>query len=216
MPITGQNVKLGLKRALKALPVAGLAGAGVGLASGLTKDINNPENKSTLEKAGDITKNVLTGARNFVAGEPGKELPLQKYTPQQQDLQNQIIQMISQQLGQKQNPSFEPIAQYARTQFGEQTVPSIAERFTAAGAGGGRSSAFGQQLGQAASNLELGLGAQRSGFESNQQDRELKYLLSLLGYGLTPSFEPNYIPATTGALQSSLPAIVKLLTTLAL
>lgn len=216
MALRRNNLKLGLKRAGKGFLAAGLPGAVIGAASGFTKDIENPENKSTLEKVGDkakaIAQPVAEGVRNFAIGEPGKEIQLQKYGPEQQELQKRIIDFVQSRLGQpQQSASFEPIAQNARTQFSEQTVPSLTERFTAMGAGGGRSSAFGQQLGQAASNLELGLGAQRSQFESNNQDREMKYLLSLLGYGLTPSFEPNYVPATTGAIQKSWPAILKLL-----
>lgn len=41
---------------------------------------------------------------------------------------------------------FNPIAQEARTNFAQQTIPSIAERFS--GLGAQKSSAFGQQLGQ--------------------------------------------------------------------
>lgn len=77
----------------------------------------------------------------------------------------QLQQMAAQQLQPQQfDPnrySFDPIEQQARQDFAQTTVPTIAERFSSMG--GQRSSAFGQQLGQAASGLESQLAALRSG-----------------------------------------------------
>jgi len=66
------------------------------------------------------------------------------------------------------------------SQFFQQTVPSIAERFTGLGAGAQGSSAFTQQLGQAGAGLSEQLGALRGGL----QQQGLGQLQGLLGQGL--------------------------------
>lgn len=118
---------------------------------------------------------------------------------------------------------FAPIAQQARTQFAQQTLPSIAERFT--GLGAQRSSAFGQQLGAAGSGLEealASLGAQyglqnrgqeadialRSrGLESQiglqNQQQLIQYILSLLGIGTQRTFENAYVPRQPGFFENA-------------
>lgn len=118
-------------------------------------------------------------------------------TPQQQAANKQILQMALQGL---QNPQagFAPIAQQARTQFSQQTVPGIAERFSALGSGGAqRSSAFGQQLGAAGAGLEQGLAAQ--GAQYGLQNQQL--LQGLLKMGLMPQFQNELSPGEPGLLQ---------------
>ena len=104
---------------------------------------------------------------------------------------------------------FGPIAQKARTDFAQQTIPSIAERFS--GLGAQRSSAFGQQLGQAGAGLESNLAAQGAqyGLESNRA------LQNLLGIGLTPQYETSYSGGREGegskAVNSLIQGLVKIL-----
>jgi len=105
-------------------------------------------------------------------------------TPQQNNIINQAGSMGLQGL-QNLNTSFEPIANQARQNFAQKTIPSLAERFTSAG--GQRSSAFGQQLGGAGAQLESDLAAQQS--QHNQGQQQLFQQLAALG--LTPQFE-NY------------------------
>ena len=115
----------------------------------------------------------------------------------------QVANILQQVLGQAgeglQNPyaGFEPLAQQAREQFETQTVPSLAERFTALGSGGGsqRSSAFQGALGSAASDLEKGLAALQA--EYGLRNRES--LLNQLKIGLYPQFENLHRPGTAGA-----------------
>lgn len=124
--------------------------------------------------------------------------------PQQQGLQNQGIQQLMQLLqgGGSQGiggapGSFEPIAQRARTQFQTQTVPGLAERFTALG--GQNSSAFQGALGSAASGLEEGLAAQGSQY-GLQQNAQLQNLIQmLLGFSARPSFENLVFQGQPGA-----------------
>jgi hypothetical protein len=104
---------------------------------------------------------------------------------------------------------FGPIAQQARTNFAQQTIPSIAERFS--GLGAQKSSAFGQTLGQAGAGLESNLAAQQSqyGLESNRA------LQNLLGIGLTPQYETSYSGGREGegskAVNSAIQGIIKFL-----
>ncbi len=136
---------------------------------------------------------------NYLTGYPGQEKRFDRFTPQQQQLQGQGIQQALALL--QGNPSnlatnsFAPIAQQARKQFNEQTIPSLAERFTAMG-DGQKSSAFQGALGEAASGLEQGLAAQQSGHNMN-------LLQLLLGLGIQPSFENAYIPGQPGLLHGA-------------
>ena len=72
------------------------------------------------------------------------------------------------------NFDVEPLVQQAQAQFQQQTIPSIAERFTAAGAGSQGSSAFAQQLGGAGTDLQRNLAALRSqvGYQTAQQNEQ--------------------------------------------
>lgn len=108
-------------------------------------------------------------------GLQGKRELFSRFTPEIQSKFNKIIADI---LGQYQQGAFDfaPIAEQARTQFQQRTVPSIAERFTAMG--GQRSSAFGQQLGAAGAGLEESLAALGSQY-GLQQQRLLQNLLAL-------------------------------------
>lgn len=142
--------------------------------------------------------------KQFFVGRPGKfkELPLG--TPQQQALNQQVLGGAGQLLPQLLSNQFDfgPIAQRARTQFQQQTIPSIAERFTSMGEGAQSSPAFAQLLGQAGAGLEEGLAAQESQFGLQQQGLLQALLGNLLSSGMQPQFERIYRPSTGGLLQS--------------
>jgi len=108
-------------------------------------------------------------------------------SPQQQQLQNQSIQQLMSMLGQGAG-GFQPIAQQVRNQFQQQTIPTLAERFTSLGTGGAqRSSAFQGALGQAGAGLEGQLAALQSQHQLGQQG-----FLSQLAS--RPSFENLFAP----------------------
>lgn len=135
------------------------------------------------------------GLGNFLTGSPGKSFTLPRYTPQQQGAFNQILQNSLSGLAANQ-PDFGPIENRARSQFMQQTVPGLAERFTAMGSNALSSPAFVGQLGQAGAQLEEGLAAQRAGYDLQKQ----QMLLQMLGLGLSPQFENFYQMPTTGFL----------------
>jgi len=121
----------------------------------------------------------------------GKRQPqttqLQRFTPEQQSALSQLLQTGLQGL---QNPmeGFEPIAQQAKRQFQQETVPSLAERFTSLGGGAQRSSAFQGALGRAGAGLSENLAGMGTRYGLQRQGQ----LQNLLGMGLTPQFENIY------------------------
>jgi len=134
--------------------------------------------------------------QDFLFGSAAQTQQLPLYNQEQMGALSQILQQA---LSGIKNPQagFEPIAQQARTQFQTNTIPSLAERFTALG-GGQRSSAFQGALGQAASGLEQGLAAQ--GAQYGLQNQGL--LQNLLGMGLQRPFENIYQPRQPGFLEN--------------
>ena len=152
---------------------------------------------------------------DFLFGDKEKTEQFDRFTPSQQTSLDQILggasgqlpqafQFLSQILGQSPE-MMEKFQAPARRAFNEKTVPSIAERFT--GMGAQKSSAFGQQLGQAGAGLEEALSAQRSGLGF----QGLTQLQGLLGQGLTPQFETSVSPATQGIAPGAIDAIIKIL-----
>ena len=131
----------------------------------------------------------MAGFMDFLFGEGEKTEEFQKYSPQQIDIFKQLGGGAQGQLPQafeflqsilSQSPeAFKSFEAPARRQFEEQTIPSIAERFS--GMGAQKSSAFGQQLGQAGAGLEENLAAQRSGLGMSA----ISQLMGLLGQGQT-------------------------------
>lgn len=141
---------------------------------------------------------------DFLLGKGEKTEQFQNFTPSQQSAFQDLLaggqsglpggfDFLQSILGQ----SPEAMSQFeapTRRAFQEQTLPSIAERFT--GMGAQKSSAFGQQLGQAGQRLEESLAAQRG----QRSFDALNQLQNLLGTGLTQQFENVFRPATTGLL----------------
>lgn len=103
---------------------------------------------------------------------------------------------------------FGPIEEQARRGFAENTVPSIAERFTQWG--GQRSNAFPQLLGQAGASLERSLAALKSDVGLRQQGNQQNLLLSLLQAGLQPRSENLYHQRKPGAFESLVPHLNEL------
>jgi hypothetical protein len=116
------------------------------------------------------------------------------------------------------NFDFQPIANEARMNFAQNTIPSILERFESMG--GGRSSGLLQQLSQAGANLESGLASQKAqqgnqwglereklGLQSLGQQRALFELFSALGN--RPQYDLTRNPGQQGLGESILPDLLK-------
>lgn len=144
----------------------------------------------------------------FGKGEKTKTRPIYN-APGQQDILGQLTGALGQQLpmglGNLQNilggspEAFESFFAPARRGFEQQTLPSIAERFTGLfGEGAYKSSAFGQQLGQAGKELEEDIFSQRQGMQGNA----LSQLLQLLAPALAPRQQQITSPRQPGFLES--------------
>lgn len=159
---------------------------------------------------------------SFLGGEPERLEQIERFTPQQQNLLNQLLGGAQaalpsgldflQQILSGDPQMAERFEAPTRRAFEERTIPSIAERFT--GMNAQKSSAFGQQLGKAAESLEEMLASQRAG----RGFQALGGLQGLAGMGLTPQFETLFRPRTPGFLETAgggvlqaLPALLGLL-----
>jgi len=141
----------------------------------------------------------LAGLFGDPGAQKGQEMRFQRFSEPQQQGQNQMLQQALAGLGGGNKFNFAPIAQQARTNFAQQTVPGIAERFSSMGSGGAqRSSAFGQQLGSAGAGLEGNL----AGMEQDYGLQQQQMLMNLLGIGMQPQFESAYQPRQPGIFES--------------
>lgn len=137
---------------------------------------------------GDMMTQQIPGA--------GTLLRTGRFMPEQQAALSQMLGRGLGGLGALQQADFAPIQRAAETQFREQTVPGIAERFT--GAGAQESGAFQQAMGGAAAGLQERLAAMKQQFGMQQRGQEQQLLLSLLQAGLAPQFETAMIPGGPG------------------
>lgn len=130
---------------------------------------------------------ALLGGLSSRTANKGKWSQQNRFNPQQQNLFAQAGQLG---LNQIQNPyqGFEPIAQRARSQFFQDTIPGIAERFTGSTNAALSSPALYSQLGSAGAGLQEGLAALQSQYGQRQQALGQ----NLLGMGLTPQSENVY------------------------
>lgn len=146
---------------------------------------------------------------NFLFGEKAKTKTKPIYNPEQENLLNQILGGIQPGIGSGiknlQNilgggpEAFEAFFAPTRRSFEQQTLPTIAERFTGTfGTGSNRSSGFNQALGQAGRELEENMAAQRAGLQSGA----LQQLLQLLGPALSPRQYQYTKPRQPGFLEN--------------
>lgn len=148
-------------------------------------------------KTASLNQNKGLGTKIYqgIFGAPDELQQTAIYSPEQQQTMQQLLSMGLG--GLKQTPfSFEPIANQARQNFSQKTIPSIAERFTALG--GQRSSAFNQALGSAGAGLETDLASLGSQYNLAQQGNLLKLLLT----GLQPQYENSFRQGSGGLLGS--------------
>lgn len=103
---------------------------------------------------------------------------------------------------------FAPIAARAQRQFEQETIPSIANRFTTLGGGAGSTNAFKHAMANAGANLREGLAAQESQFGLQQQGLLQQLLGQLGGIGSQQQFENIYHPEQPGFAQTVLPGLL--------
>ncbi len=146
---------------------------------------------------------------DFLFGKSAKTQTKPIYNPQQEALLEQLLGGLQQQMPQGlqnlQNilgggeETFAAFERPARRAFEQQTLPTIAERFTGTfGEGSQRSSAFGQALGTAGRELEENLMAKRLGLQSDA----FSQLISLLGSATSPRQYQYQQPRQPGFLEN--------------
>jgi hypothetical protein len=162
----------------------------------IAQGVNNIGKQPKFPRLRSAWEGVKKGAGNFLFGNPGGVEQYSTATPEQQN----VLQLL-QQLGVQglQNPyaGFAPLAQQAQNNFYQQTVPSLAERFSSMGSNSLSSPAFASQLGQAGSGLQQELAAMQAGY--GQQN--LQQILQLLQLGLQPQSENVFRPRESGLVQ---------------
>lgn len=145
-------------------------------------------------------KGLWESGKQFLGGTPGGYEQISMYEPHQRNALNFVLSDALQNL---QNPQqgFEPIAELARTQFNERTVPDILSNFS------GRLSSpdLGKQLRSGAQGLDQFLAAQRAQYGYQNRNQALQQLQ----LGLTPQTSMQYIPGKGGALEQIAPIATK-------
>jgi hypothetical protein len=168
---------------------AGMSGIGGLLGGLLSRRRNQPS----------ILPTVQRGIPGFSAYEmPGGTISAQlpRFTQTQQAGLEQLLKQGLSGLQQLPSADFGPIRKAAERQFQEQIVPGIAERFT--GQGAQRSSAFTQALGSAGAGLSERLAGLEQEFNMNQRAQQQNLLMNLLGLGLGPRFQQEFIGGQPG------------------
>lgn len=144
---------------------------------------------------------ATNGIRDMFMGKDAYNEQVPTITP---EVQQALSQMLQYGLGGMNNNQFDfaPIEQQARTQFNQQTIPSIAERFTSMGGQGG--GAFQRMLGSAGAGLEENLAAMKSQYNLQREPLMQNYLRM----GMMPQFENQYNPEQPGLFKSLLSQLI--------
>jgi len=116
------------------------------------------------------------------------------FTPEQQNMLTQMLQGGMQGMQNLPSADFGPIEQMYKTQFQQETVPGLAEQFTAGGAGSQRSSAFQQGMGGAGASLAERLAGARQQFNMQNRQSEIQRLMGMLQMGMQPQFQNYFSP----------------------
>lgn len=138
----------------------------------------------------------LAGGAGSALSNRGRFQQVDRFNPQQNSMLDQLMGMG---MGQMQNPyqGFEGIANQARSNFNNVTIPGLAERF--AGSNSRQSSpSYLQQLGAAGSQLDTNLAGMQSQYGLQQQD----FGRQLMGMGLQPRFDQQYMGGGDNFLSS--------------
>lgn len=144
---------------------------------------------STLNSIGSSIKSALVGTNPKIE-------QLNRFAPNQQETMQQLLNYGMQGM---QNPyqGFEPIAKSVRQNFEQNTLPSLAERFTSMGKNSMTSPLYMSQMHNAGANLDTGIGALQAQYGLQNQQNMGRFLQ----LGLQPQYEHANIPGQNGLLQ---------------
>jgi hypothetical protein len=164
---------------------------GTGAAYGTNRVLNRVGKKNSNNPIDNIgqgqPQNYGPGITNQQLPNGGNALTFNRFSPEQIGAQNFALGKGRQGL-ENLNLDFGPIAQQARTNYAQQTIPSILARFAGQRSRGG--SDLNHALSQAGAGLETDLAS--LGSQYNLQSADV--FNRLLGTGLTPQFDSIYTP----------------------
>lgn len=168
----------------------------------------------------DTPRNRTTGKKikSKLFGSPDRMVGIPTMSPQQMQITN-LLGQLGLQGAQELYPrmmgdpyaGFDPLAEEATSNFYQQTVPTLAERFTSMGAGAQRSSAFPSILGAAGADLSRGLASDKAQYGLNRMGQQSNFISSLISQGMAPQFQPSIMPGGRGFFAQSAETAAKLL-----
>lgn len=153
----------------------------------------------------------------FFLGSPGTFQQVPTLSPAQQTLQEQTLQQLSPLLQQLAQPldSSALLSERIR-QFETQTIPALAERFTAGfGSSPYLSSGFRGALGAAGAGLQSQLGALEAQTQLQDVGRRQQLAGLLANLGMAPSFDVAFQPGARGFLGGAAQTLPSLIPTAA-
>ena len=137
-----------------------------------------------------------------LSGVPGSIDKIPRFRPNQEQYMDQAAE-----IGMKgiQNPyeGFEPIAQYARKNFQENTIPEIMHQFIASGSNAPTSPGPWNQQGRAAEGMESNLAALKAQYGMQNRNQ----MMQMLNMGLAPRDAMFEHQAESGALDEIIPGL---------
>lgn len=150
----------------------------------------------------NVTMQALSRPGNAWTGYSPAMMQYSPYAQNQRQMMNQAGQMGLQGLLGGQMPggmSFEPIKQAYEQNYRQNVIPSMAERFASLGGeGAAGSSGFKASMIGAENQLQT----QLAGMQSQYQQQMLPMLMQLLGIGLQPQEEQEFLPGQSGILEN--------------
>jgi hypothetical protein len=185
----------------------------------------NPQGFDQAQLYGNQYVNQPKPDSSWWSGTPGYNTATPLKTPQQTYASNIASQAVTGllQQGMQNNfapdySGFGPIAQRARSNFANDTLPSIATRFASGGKDSNlERSGYLAELGKAGAGLNEGLAAQESQWGQNQQQLRQNLIAQLLSGGGTQTFENVHTDPVNGFKQDApqfIAALIKGLATL--
>lgn len=150
----------------------------------------------------NVTMQALSRPGSAWTGYSPAMMQYSPYESRQRQMMNQIGQAGLQGLLGGRMPggtSFEPIKQAYEQNYRQNVMPSIAERFAGLGGeGAAGSSGFKASMLGAENQLQT----QLAGMQSQYQAQMLPLLMQMLGVGLQPQNEQQFLPGQSGVLEN--------------
>jgi hypothetical protein len=169
------------------------------------QELRNRNIRSEAENAG---RYIPYGARDIPTATHStvdQPVAIRNTTPNQDVLLGELFNRVPQGVQNLNLPgsqsSFAPIANEARRNFSQKTIPGLAERFAGLGNNRLQSSGFAQALGGAAGDFESQLAAQQAQYGLQEQGLQSNNLFNALSAYLHPQQDTTIIPGSDSSLR---------------